>query len=208
MYIPESFRLTDDKLALSFIEQYSFATFITAARAGDIVVTHLPLLLKRSGDRAVLQGHVARANEHWRQFDGLTRALAIFNGPHGYVSPSWYQVKPAVPTWNYAVVHATGCPRAVEDPHLTATILEDLVGKFESRRSRPWDVRELPPDYYEHMARQIVGFEMPIERLDSKFKLGQNRSMPDREGTINGLLQEGEPDSAALATFMQRYAGV
>lgn len=91
----------------------------------------------------------------------------------------------------------------MEDGHRTAAILDNLVVKFESRRSRPWDLSELPPDYDEHMVRQIVGFEMPIDQIEAKFKLGQNRSRTDREGTVNALLQEGTPDSAALAAFMQ-----
>ena len=207
MYIPESFRVADHTLAFSFIERYDFATLITSTSSGDMLVTHLPLFLQRSGDRAVLLGHVACANEHWRHFDGSTSSLAIFRGPHGYVSPNWYRTKPAVPTWNYAVVHAYGCPRAVEDRHRTAAILEYLVGKYEGHRARPWDLHELPPDYYEHMLQQIVGFEMPIDKIESKFKIGQNRSRTDREATVIGLVQEGTPDSAALAAFMEGYAG-
>src|SRR6266850_1418899 len=203
MYIPESFRVADDTLAFSFIERYDFATLITSTSTAGMLVTHLPLFLERSGDRAVLLGHVARANEHWRHFDGSTKSLAIFRGPHGYVSPNWYQNKPAVPTWHYTVVHAYGRPRAMEDRHRTAAILEHLVEKYEGHRTRPWNLSELSPDYYEHMVRQIVGFEMPIDKIESKFKLGQNRSRADREGTVDALVQEGTPDSAALAAFMQ-----
>lgn len=208
MYIQESFRVVDETLVLSCIERYDFATLITSTPTAGLLVTHLPLLLERSGERAVLLGHIARANEHWQHFDGFTKSLAIFRGPHGYVSPTWYQNKPAVPTWNYAVVHAHGYPRAMDDPHRTAAILEKLVGRYESHRPHPWELRGLPPDYYGDMIRQIVSFEMPIDQIEAKFKLGQNRSKTDREGTVSGLLQEGTPDSAALAAFMRTNADV
>ena len=203
MYIPELFRVANEASVFSFIDLYDFATLITPTSAGGMLVTHLPLFLKRSGDHATLLGHVARANDHWRHFDGSTTSLAIFHGPHGYVSPNWYQSRPAVPTWNYAVVHVYGCPRTVEDGHQTAAILEQLVGKHEAHRSDPWDLRSVSTDYYQHMVRQIVGFEMPIDRIEAKFKLSQNRSKADREGVVDGLVQESTPESAALAAFMQ-----
>jgi transcriptional regulator len=208
MYIPESFRVTDETLVFSFIERYDFAALITSTPTAGGLVTHLPLFLQHSGEHAVLLGHVSRANQQWQHFDGSTKSLAIFRGPHTYVSPHWYQSSPAVPTWNYAVVHVHGCPRAVEDRHHTAAILDHLLAKYEGHRSQPWHLRDLSPDYYEHMVQQIVGFEMPIDQIEAKFKLGQNRSRTDREGTMNGLLEEGTADSAALAAFMQASADI
>ena len=154
----------------------------------------------------VLQGHVARANGHWREFDGRTEALAIFQGPHGYVSPTWYTTAPAVPTWNYAVVHIYGRPVAIEDRQTATGILEALVRKYESHRVRPYRTEDLAGNFYEQMLKRIVAFEMPIEKIESKFKLGQNRSREDREGTLKGLLGEGSPGAAALAAFMREHA--
>ena len=203
MYTPGMFKVSDEALIFSFIERYDFATLLTLASAGGIEATHVPLLLRRSEGRPVLAGHLARANDHWRRFDGHTQSIAIFHGPHGYVSPSWYENRPAVPTWNYAVIHAYGCPRLMEDPEAVSSILEDLVEKNESRRPLPWRTSELPPDFYERMKSEIVGFEMPIDRIESKFKLGQNRSQEDREGTMRGLVADGSPEAAALAAFMR-----
>lgn len=143
--------------------------------------------------------------EHWRHFDGGTQSLAIFHGPHGYVSPSWYEATPAVPTWNYAVVHVYGYPRATEDRQVTSAILENLAQKYESHRPDPWLSGQLAPDFYEQMVSRIVAFEMPIEKIESKFKLGQNRSIEDREGVVRELISEGSPHTLALAAFMREF---
>jgi len=206
MYIPAAFRVSEEATILSFIERYDFSTIVTSSASDGMVATHLPVLVKRDGDRVVLQGHVARANEHWRGFDGRTPALAIFHGPHGYVSPTWYATSPAVPTWNYAVVHLYGRPVVTEDRHAVSRILEALVKKYESRRPRPYRTGELTRAFYDEMVARIVAFEMPVEKIEAKFKLGQNRSREDREGAVNGLMAEGSPDAATLAAFMREHA--
>ena len=206
MYIPAAFRVSEEATILSFIERYDFSTIVTSSASDGMVATHVPVLVKRDGDRVVLQGHVARANEHWRGFDGRTQALAIFHGPHGYVSPTWYATSPAVPTWNYAVVHLYGRPVVTEDRHAVSRILEALVKKYESRRPRPYRTGELTRAFYDEMVARIVAFEMPVEKIEAKFKLGQNRSREDREGAVNGLMAEGSPDAATLAAFMREHA--
>ncbi len=208
MYIPASFRVSEEATIFSFIARYDFSTIVTSSPSNGMIATHVPILVKRVGDRAVLQGHVARANGHWRDFDGSTQALAIFQGPHGYVSPTWYTTAPAVPTWNYAVVHIYGRPLATEDRQVASGILEALVRKYESHRSHPYRTEELPENFYEQMVSRIVAFEMPIDKIESKFKLGQNRSKEDREGTLKGLIAEGSPSAAALAAFMSEHANV
>jgi transcriptional regulator len=206
MYIPASFRVSEEATIFSFIERYDFATIVTSSASEGMIATHVPVLLKRVGNGVVLQGHVARPNEHWRSFDGSTQALAIFQGPHGYVSPTWYTSAPAVPTWNYAVVHMYGRPLATEDRQVTSDILEALVRKYESHRARPYRTEELPQNFYEQMLSRIVAFEMAIDRIESKFKLGQNRSKEDREGTLEGLSAEGSPGADALAAFTREHA--
>src|SRR6185295_11091863 len=137
MYVPASFAVSDKKTLESFIERYDFATLITPSAAG-LVASHIPIMLRRSAGKAALIGHVARANSQWKHFDGHTQALAIFHGPHAYVSPTWYATSPAVPTWNYAAVHVYGKPAASEDRDFTKAALVDLVAKYESTRSNPW----------------------------------------------------------------------
>ena len=160
-------------------------------------------MLRRSAGRAVLIGHVARANSQWQQFDGKAEALAIFHGPHAYVSPTWYATSPAVPTWNYAAVHVYGKPRAREEGEFTSTALRDLVGKHEGSRANPWRAEDLAGDFFDRLAKAIVAFEMPIDRIDGQYKLGQNRSQDDRVGMLQGLDAETSADAAALAAFVR-----
>jgi transcriptional regulator len=203
MYAPASFAVSDEKVLESFIERYDFATLISASSSG-LVASHIPIMLRRSAGQAVLVGHVARANSQWRQFDSGTEGLAIFHGPHAYVSPSWYATSPAVPTWNYSAVHVYGKPRAREDGDFTAAALRDLVARHEGARAKPWRMEELAADFYEKLAGAIVAFEMPIDRIEGQFKLGQNRSQDDRLGMLRGLDAEGSPDAAALAEFIRK----
>ena len=202
MYVPASFAVSDEKTLDSFIERYEFATLTSSSSTG-LVASHIPIMLRRSAGKAVLIGHVARANDQWRQFDGHAEALAIFHGPHAYVSPSWYATAPAVPTWNYAAVHVYGKPRAREESDFTAAALRDLVARHEVSRAKPWRTEDLARDVFEKLAKAIVAFEMPIDRVEGKFKLGQNRSQDDRVAMLEGLDAEQSPDAEALAAFIR-----
>jgi len=207
MYIPSSFDVSDGRILESFISRYSFATLITSSAAG-LIASHIPIILRKRGDARSLVGHVARANSQWRAFDGTAEALAIFHGPHAYVSPTWYATSPAVPTWNYAVVHVYGKPAASEDRDFIKAELLDLVAKYEGTRSNPWRAESLGPDVFDKLASAIVAFEMPVERIEGKFKLGQNRSREDRSGVLAGLDGEGTSDAELLARFIREHAGV
>jgi transcriptional regulator len=202
MYVPASFAVSDEKTLESFIERYDFATLITGSATG-LVASHIPLMLRGSAGNALLIGHVARGNSQWKHFDGNTEALAIFHGPHAYVSPTWYATSPAVPTWNYAAVHVYGKPRAKEDAYFTTVALRDLVARHEGSRTTPWRTEGLAADVYEKLTKGIVAFEMPIERIEGKFKLGQNRSREDRLGMLDGLDAEKSRDADALAAFIR-----
>jgi transcriptional regulator len=203
MYLPASFRLDDEVTIEAFIRQYDFATIVTASSSGPIV-THAPLIARRRPDGGlVLVGHVARANDHWRAMDGSSPAVAIFHGPHGYVSPTWYASGPAVPTWNYAVVHAHGKPQARDDDRFTEAAVLELVDKYEGGPDA-WRVDALPTDLHDDLMAAIVGFEMPVERLEAKFKLSQNRSDDDRVGAIAGLQRRASGEASALADLMRR----
>src|SRR5688572_26512138 len=135
MFIPPSFAVADEATQFDFIDAHGFAVLVTAA-GGVPTATHLPLALDRG--RRVLVGHVARANTHLPDLAAATAALAIFTGPHAYVSPSWYVNHPAVPTWNYTAVHVTGRPRLVDDPAAVAASLDHLVRKYEAKFENPW----------------------------------------------------------------------
>jgi transcriptional regulator len=203
MYVPASFNVEDPPQIEAFLRAHDFATLVSPTAAG-LMTTHVPLLPRRGPAGLVLVGHVARANRHWEAMNGASDDLAIFLGPHAYVSPSWYATSPAVPTWNYAAVHAHGRARAIHDPTFTRDVLIELVRRHEGDTGL---LDALPPDYIESMLAAIVAFELPVERLEAKFKLGQNRSVEDRAGTIAGLERDASPEAAALAAFMRRHAG-
>jgi transcriptional regulator len=203
MYVPESFQESDRSVAFDLIDAYGFATLVSWSTT-EPLVNHVPLVLDRpaSGQERLL-GHVARANQHWRQFDGEKPVMAIFCGPHAYVSPSWYSNRPSVPTWNYAVVHVHGTAQLM-DSEQTWAILCRLVEKYEARRRLPWKP-DLSSDFVEKQLKAIVGFQIPIDNLEVKFKLGQNREAADREGALAGLEREDGSDSRELAAFARRY---
>jgi transcriptional regulator len=206
MYVPAPFGVSDQGILDAFIRRYAFATLVTLS-SGGLVASHIPIMLRRSERGGSLIGHLARANDHWRALDGRHDSLAIFHGPHGYVSPTWYVTSPAVPTWNYAVVHVCGKPRVSTDPNFTRTALTDLIAEYEGARARPWGAADMASDVFDKLARAIVAFEMPIETVQGKFKLGQNRSREDRSGMLAGLESEGTSDANLLAKFIREHLG-
>ena len=194
MYIPEAFREQDPEALRALIRGNSFGVLVTQADDGPIA-SHLPFLLDAErGEHGVLVAHVARANPHWRCLADR-ESLAIFQGPHAYVSPRWYTTPMAVPTWNYAAVHAYGTARLLEDPAEVMDALERLVRQHDPS----WVMPE--GDFIRKLASGIVAFELPIARLEGKFKLSQNRSEADRRG-VAAALAGGGPGDAAVAELM------
>lgn len=204
MYRPRHFHIDDKSALFRVMRDSGFALLVSGG--GNLVASHIPLFLDTDGDDGRLFGHVARANDQWREFDGTTEAMAVFQGPHAYISPSWYATEVMVPTWNYVAVHAYGRPRVVDDAARTRAHLETLVGTYESPATGPWSMARLPDDYVARMIKGIVAFEMPIERLEGKFKLSQNRSAADRQGAIEGLEQSGDATAREVARLMREYA--
>jgi transcriptional regulator len=151
---------------------------------------------------------VSRANAVWRDSDPAVEALAIFQGPQRYVTPSWYPTKAetgkVVPTWNYVVVHAYGPLRFVEDPAWLHAHIARLTARHEEGRERPWQVSDAPEDYIAGLVRGIVGFELPVTRLAGKWKVSQNRGEADRAGVTTGLRADADPASAAMADLIER----
>ena len=194
MYRPDAFRLDDRETQLAHAMTHPFATVITQ-RGGVLTVSHLPLLV--DPDRGVLRGHLARENPQYQDLAAESEALAIFHGPHAYVSPSVYEEQPSVPTWNYVVVHVRGRGRLVDEAVLR-TILDDLVGRFDPTGWR----LDAPAEYLRSALDAIAGFEIPIEHLEGKWKLSQNRSRTDQR-RVAAWLEGGVESSRAVAALMR-----
>jgi transcriptional regulator len=202
VYIPREFEVADRTLLYDLMERFSFASLVTV-RAGYPVSSHLPFLVRRdAGEHGTLVGHMARANRQWQDFGEAGEALVIFQGDHGYVSPSWYETHPSVPTWNYLAVHAYGFPRLIEDAERVRETLRALVTRYEAGFDEPWPM-DLPDDYLRKMIGGIVVFEIPLTRLEGKFKLSQNRPVADRRRVIATLAASADPTQRALAAAMQ-----
>jgi transcriptional regulator len=202
MYIPKAFCEEDLATLHALMQSYSFATLITQ-HDGVPFASHLPLLLRpEEGPYGTLVGHMARANPQWRDFGTAQEVLVIFQGPHAYVSPSWYEVHPSVPTWNYAVVHAYGMPQLIDDSAALYGILHALVRTYEAPRPQPWAF-DLPADYVHNMMQGIVGFTVRIRRLEGKCKLSQNRPLGDQKRVVTALEKQDDPLSAGVAALMR-----
>ncbi len=205
VYLPKWFMTQDDEAIARLVAQYPFATLITPSGA-EPQISHLPLLHRADpAPHGALIGHVARANPHW-QLLADRPSIAVFQGPHAYVSPSWY-TEPAtmVPTWNYAVVHVHGNVEVVDDRDDKLATVKELTARFESERDAPWHL-QLEGAKLDAMLGAIVAFRMTITRIDAKFKLSQNRGAADRDRVIVGLQAEDHADATATAEWMADYA--
>jgi transcriptional regulator len=192
MYVPDHFREDRPEVLQDAVRRIGFATLVTQG----LEANHLPMLLQDG----VLRGHVARANPVWKT--GAGEALAIFLGPHAYVSPSWYPSKAetgkAVPTWNYLTVHARGAIHWIQDADWLRGHVTALSAAHEAGRAEPWAITDAPASYVDGLLRAIVGFELTIAKLEGKWKLSQNRDAADRAGVREGLLQGGHEDLSRL----------
>ncbi len=203
MYLPASFRERDRERIFAIIEEHPFATLVVQGEDG-LVGNHLPLLLARDrGEHGTLIGHMARANPQWKAFARGGEVLAIFTGPHAYVSPSFYVDPLNVPTWNYVAVHAAGTARVFHEERELRPVLEQLVDTFERREPTPWRL-DVPDDFLAELSKAIVGFEIPIARLEGKLKLSQNRAPADARGALAGLAAREDTESRAVAAWMRR----
>ncbi len=177
MYIPNAHKIDDPELVFQQILENPFAMLVTTLD-GHMEATHLPILLE-STSPMILCGHLARQNKQWRAFDGLSEAMMVFSGPHGYVSPSLYVTSPNVPTWNYVAIHAYGAVEVVNDEELVLAHLQRIVSYFDP--SLPEKQPEsTDPNYYRRLMPGIVAFQMKVERLEGKAKLNRNKSDEDR----------------------------
>ncbi|MDT4859670.1 Protease synthase and sporulation protein PAI 2 [compost metagenome] len=206
MYIPKAFAEDDLGTLHDLIEQTPLVTLISHGRAG-LQASHLPLLLKRDEGRfGTLYGHFARANPQWRELAEGGEALLIFQGAEGYVSPNFYPSKAehgkVVPTWNYQAVHVYGCAELFDERERLLALVSCLSERHEQGRAQPWAVSDAPADYIDSMLRAIVGFALPIARIEGKFKLSQNKDAADFTGVRQGLEQSPRPTEQQLAEAM------
>ena len=201
MYIPSTFRVEDASKLAAFIQLHSFATLITHDGAATFA-SHLPMLYRPDrGSHGTLVSHMARANPQWQHFAPGREALVVFHGPHSYISPSWYKTAPAVPTWNYATVHAYGVPAVFTEHQEVVALLRETISNYEASFEKPWP-GDLPEEYRDKMIQAIVAFEIPVARLEGKFKLSQNRPSHDVQGVIEALSHSEDADSRAIAQLM------
>jgi transcriptional regulator len=197
MYIPRHFEQGDERALWDFVDAHAFGTLLTVVD-GRPFASHLPFLTDR--EAGLLHCHVARANPQWQYLAGSPQVFAIFAGPHGYVSPTWYAEEGGVPTWNYSVVHAHGTATVVDDLEHKSRHVEALAARYERGRKAPW-----VPKYDARRLAGIVGLEIRVSKLEGKFKLSQNRSAADRAGVVAQLLGSGREDDAALARLMTDF---
>ena len=212
MYLPSSFEERDSERLRSFIREHPFGTLVTLTTTG-LDANHIPFLLLAdpTSAAATLHGHIARANPLWRDLVPDSLVLVIFHGPESFISPSWYastrETAKAVPTWNYAVVHAHGALRVVDDVTWLRSHVEALTQEHERPRETPWAIGDAPADFVDTLLGGIIGIEISVTRLTGKWKVSQNRSGADRAGVVEGLEREGLKSGIEMAALVKATFG-
>ena len=203
VYLPPAFAETRPAVLVAHIERHDFGLLVSHGIAG-LVASHIPFLVERRDEELHLLGHLARPNPQVEDLGQGGEVLAIFSGPHAYISPSWYADGPSVPTWNYVDVHAYGTVRLIEDGHWLRQLLHRLADRHEAGNPVPWRVEDLPEAYIEGMLKGIIGLDIAVTRLEGKFKLSQNRPAADRPRVITALERGGDESSVAVARLMRK----
>jgi len=207
MHRPDHFRVEDIAQMHALMRARPFAALVSSTSAG-LYGTHLPTVLKDDGANGTIEWHLARANPHWKDLAEGNEALMIFQGPQGYITPNWYPSKAlhgkAVPTWNYAIVHAYGRPAVVQDKDWLLRHVTELTTQQEVSEAAPWAVSDAPEAYVDVMLRGIVGFRFAITRLEGKWKMSQNRETQDCDGVVRGLGKRAAGDDREIAELVAR----
>lgn len=208
MYMPKHFEETRVDVLHALIRAHPLGALVVMTVSG-LDANHIPLEIDPDpAPLGTLRGHIARANPLWREAAPDGEALVIFQGPDTYISPAWYPTKQetgkVVPTWNYAVVHAHGRVRFIDDRAWLRAFVERLTNRHEAARTDPWRITDAPADYIEAQLGGIIGLEIPVARLVGKWKVSQNRPPQDREGAAGGLAREGGEAAAAMARLVRR----
>jgi transcriptional regulator len=217
MYIPKHFEEKDPATLQALIAAHPLATWVTmddSQGQPELLANHIPFTLDTTrGPLGTLVGHVAKANPVWHLFSKKYHSIIAFQGPEIYITPSWYPSKQehgkVVPTWNYAVVHAHGIPTAISDPEGLLKIVDFLTSTHEGQLQKtqgktPWQVADAPADYVQSLLNAIVGIEIPIEKLEGKWKISQNRPKSEQVGVVSGLSELGTPSALAMASLVEK----
>jgi transcriptional regulator len=207
MYQPPHFREERLDVQHGLIRAHPFGALVSVGADG-LVANHFPFIIDADASPlGTLRAHMARANDQWKALDGSQDALVIFQGAYAYVSPSWYPTKAetgkVVPTWNYAIVHAHGRPRIVEDGAWLLRHVSELTVQHEASQPVPWSVSDAPAEFVAGLLKGIVGIEIEITRIEGKWKASQNRPAADREGVVDGLTARGDERSLAMAGLVE-----
>jgi transcriptional regulator len=200
MYIPEFNRVRDHADTISFVQANPFAILVSAADNGPFA-THIPILFRESESQMTLHGHMAKANPHWEILQNCQESLAIFHGPHAYISPSLYESRESVPTWNYAAVHVYGKTSVVTEPERLLDETRDIINRFDPGYYAQWN--SLSDKFRTGMLKHIVGFEMVATRIEAKFKISQNRSKADQASVIASLALSADSAVAEISRLMK-----
>jgi transcriptional regulator len=209
MHNPPTFQQHSVEAMHGLMRTYPLALLVTHGPDG-LQASPIPFLLYADeGEYGTLRAHMARANPHWKELGDVDECLVVFRGPDGYVTPSWYASKVAtqkvVPTWNYAIVHARGKPLAIDDAAWLARQLNDLTSFHEAPRPQPWSIGDAPGDYIAAQMKAIVGIEIPIARLEGKWKMSQNKDEADRRGVLRGMRAVDDAhENQAVADVLER----
>jgi transcriptional regulator len=207
MYIPRAHKEERVSVLHKLMEDQPLASLITVGSSG-LFASHIPMVLEQNGALGQLRCHISRANTQWRDYTQSVEALAIFSGPQHYITPNWYAEKQetgkVVPTWNYAVVHAYGYLKIVEDSEWLMSHLARLTSIHEADSPVPWKIEDAPAEYIATIIKGIVGLEMTIERLEGKWKVSQNRPEQDRRGVAEGLAELNTAESLEMKALVER----
>ena len=207
MYTPSFNQVTERAILIEAMRAYNFAILFGPQSnhegTGSLTATHLPLVVKDEGRDGLLEGHFARAHRHWQALAG-GEVLVVFSGPHSYISPTLYVDPLSVPTWNYIAVHAYGTLELIEDEPGKETVLAGLIHANEPAFAEKW--RAMPENFRRSMLAGIVAFRIPIQRIEGKFKISQNRAEAERSN-VQSAQTAGTADEQALAAWMKRLGG-
>jgi transcriptional regulator len=200
MYIPEHFRVQEHADAVAFMRANPFVILVSEGADG-LFASHVPVVIRETGEQLLIRGHFAKANPHWRYLEQQPQCLTLFHGPHSYVSASNYTTRENVPTWNYGAVHVYGNARVYSSPEALQGVLHELISTFEAAYAQQWD--SLDEAYRDRMLSHIVGFEVTTHRIEAKFKLSQNRTQEEQANVIASLRGAEDTTVSGVAKMMQ-----
>lgn len=204
IYIPEDYKELDLNRLVAFMKEFDFATIISWADHKPIA-THLPFLIEQKGDTVEIKSHMAKANEQWRSFNETEEVLIIFQGPHSYISPKFYDSNRSVPTWNYASVHVYGTPHIVTDDRATFELLRKTIVNYESSFENAYN--QIPMEHKSKLAKELVGFEINVTKIEGAFKLNQDKSTQEQERIAKALLSSEDTAISGIGKLMRENLG-